>query len=81
MVLKCTILGAGVFSIECFGLWVSGLVFSLNVLDESGDGFWATLVSNNCEGTDAMARDVVDGSKGVVDDLGQDNATCLSGAV
>ena len=44
-------------------------------------GFWATLVSNNCEGTDAMARDVVDGSKGVVGGLGQDNATCLSGAV
>ena len=81
MVLKCTILGAGVFSIECFGLWVSGLVFSLNVPNEFGVGFWATLMSNNCEGTDAMARDVVDGSKGVVDDLGQDNATCLSGAV
>ena len=30
MVLICTILGAGVLSIECFGLWVSGLVFSLN---------------------------------------------------
>ena len=49
--------------------------------NEFGVGFWATLVSNNCEGTDAMARDVVDGSKGVVGDLGQDNATCLSGAV
>ena len=47
----------------------------------NGVGFWTTLVSNNCEGTDAMARDVVDGSKGVVDDLGQDNATCLSGAM
>ena len=81
MVLKCTILGAGVFSIECFGLWVSGLVFSLNVPNEFGVGFWATLVSNNCEGTDAMARDVVDGSKGVVGGLGQNNATCLSGAV
>ena len=74
-------LSGGVFLIECFGLWVSGLVFSLNGLDDSDCGFWATLVSNNCEGTDAMARDVVDGSKGVVDDLGQDNATCLSGAV
>ena len=44
MVLKCTILGVGVFSIECFGLWVSGLVFSLNVPNEFGVGFWATLV-------------------------------------
>ena len=81
MVLKCTILGGGVCSIECFGLWVSGLVFSLNVPNEFGVGFWATLVPNNCEGTDAMARDVVDGSKGVVGYLGQDNATWLSGAV
>ena len=31
VVLICTILGAGVFSIECLGFWVSGLVFSLNV--------------------------------------------------
>ena len=81
MVLICTILGAGVFSIECFGLWVSGLVFSLNVPNEFGVGFWATLVSNNREGTDAMARDVVEGYDGVVGDLGQDNPTCLSGAV
>ena len=80
MVLICTMLDAGVFSIECFGLWVSGL-FSLNVPNEFGVGFWATLVSNNCEGTDAMARDVVDGYEGVVDGRGQDNATCLSGAV
>ena len=49
--------------------------------NEFGVGFWATLVSNNCEGTDAMARDVVEGYDGVVGDLGQDNATCLSGAV
>ena len=40
VVLKCTILGAGVFLIECFGLWVSGLVFSLNVPNEFGVGFW-----------------------------------------
>jgi hypothetical protein len=46
-----------------------------------GDGFWATLVSNNREGTEAMARDVVNGYEGVVSGLGQDNATCLSGAV
>ena len=81
MVLICAILSVGVCSIECFGLWVSGLVFSLNVPNEFGVGFWATLVSNNCEGTDAMARDVVDGYEGVVGDLGQNNATCLSGAV
>ena len=61
MVLKCTILDAGMFSIECFGLWVSGLVFFLKVPNEFGDGFWATLVSNNCEGTEAMARDVEEG--------------------
>ena len=60
---------------------VTGLVFSLNVLVEFGVGFWTTLVSNNCEGTDAMARDVVEGYDGVVGDLGQDNPMCLSGAV
>ena len=81
MVLKCTILGVGVFSIECFGLWVSGLVFSPNVPNEFGDGFWATLVSNNCEGTEETTRDVVEGYDGVVSGLGQDNATCLSDAV
>ena len=81
MVLKYTILGAGVFSIECFGLWVSGLVFLPDMLNEFGVGFWATLVSNNREGTEELPRDVVEGSKGVVGDLGQDNAMCLSGAV
>ena len=35
MVLKCTILGVGVFSIECFGLWVSGLVFSPSAKGEN----------------------------------------------
>ena len=68
-------------SIECFGLWVSGLVFSLNGLDESGCGFWATLVSNNRERTEDMAKDVVEGYEGVASYLGQDNSTCLSGAV
>ena len=58
VVLKCTMLSAAVFSIECFGLWVSGLVFTLIVPNEFVVEFWATLVSNNCEGTDAMARDV-----------------------
>ena len=81
MVLKCTILGAGVFSIECFGLWVSGLVFSLNVPNEFGVGFWATLVSNNREGTEELPRDVVEGYEGVVSGRVQDNASCLSGAV
>ena len=74
-------LGVGVVSIECFGLWVSGLVFSLNVLDESGCGFWATLVLNNREGTEELPRDVVEGYEGVAISLGHDNATCLSGAV
>ena len=69
------------FSIECFGLWVSGLVFSLKGLDESGSGFWATLVSNNHEKTEDMPRDVVEGYEGVASSLGQDNSKCLSGAV
>ena len=81
MVLICTILGIGVFSIECFGLGVAGLVFSLNVLDESGCGLWATLVPNNRDGTGKSTRDVVEGSEGVVSGLGHDNATWLSGAV
>ena len=81
VVLICTILGAGVFSIECLGFWVSGLVFSLNGLVKFGDGFWATLVSNNCEGTDKRARYVVEGSDGITSGLGHDNAMCLSGAV
>ena len=81
MVLKCTILGAGVFSIKCFGLWVSGLCFLLNVPNEFGDGFWATLVPNNREVTEETTRDVVEGSEGIVSNLGHDNATCLSGAV
>ena len=56
-------------------------VFSLNVPNEFGVGFWATLVSNNCEGKEAMARDIVEGYEGVVSGLRHDNATCLSGAV
>ena len=39
------------------------------------------LVSNNRAGTEERTRDVVEGYEGVVSDLGQDNATCLSGAV
>ena len=38
-------------------------------------------MSNNREGTEAMPRDVVEGYEGVVSGLGQDNTTCLSGAV
>ena len=81
MVLICTILSAGVFSIECLGLWVSGPVFSLNVWGESGCGFWATLVSNNRERTEDMTRDVAEGYEGVFSSLGYDIATCLRGAV
>ena len=63
--------------------WFVGVrsCFLPNVLNEFVVGFWATLVSNNCEGTDAMTRDVVDGSKGVASGIWQDNATCLSSAV
>ena len=75
------ILGIGVFSIECFGLWVAGLDLSLNGLDESGCGLWATLVPNNREGMKERTRNVVEGSESVVSGLGHDNATCLSGAV
>ena len=69
------------FSIECFGLWVLSLVFSLNVLVDSRDGFWATLVSNNREGTEETTRDVVEGYEGVASGLRYVKATCLSGAV
>ena len=48
----------------------------MNLVLDSGQ-----LGSNNCERTDAMARDVVGGYEGVVGDLGQDSATCLSDAV
>jgi len=51
------------------------------VLGESGFGFWATLVSINREGTEAMTRDIDEGCKSIVSGLGHDNATCLSGAV
>ena len=81
MVLICTILGIGVFSIECFGLWVAGLVFSLNGLDESGCGLLATLVPSNREGRKEYTRNVVECSEGVVSGLEYDNSTCLSGAV
>ena len=81
MVLICTMLSAVVCSIECFGLWVSGLVLSLDVLVESGDGFRATLVTNNREGTEEKTRDIVDGCEGIASGLVHDNATCLSGAV
>ena len=81
MVLICTMLSIGVISIECFGLWVAGLVFSLNGSDDFGCGLWATLVSNNRERTEDMARDVAEGYEGVLSSLGYDNATCLGGAV
>ena len=74
-------LSAGVFLIECFGLWVSGLVFSLHGLVESGCGLWAILVSNNREGTEERTRDVVDECEDVVSSLGHDKATRLSDAV
>ena len=69
------------FSIECFGLWVAGLDLSLNGLDESGCGLWATLVPNNREGMKQRTRNVVVCSEGVVSHLGHDHATWLSVAV
>jgi hypothetical protein len=48
-------LSAGLFWIECFGLWVSGLLFLsviVSGLDEFGCEFWATLVPNNRAGTE-----------------------------
>ena len=65
------------YLIECFGLWVAGLVFSL----ESGSGLWATLVPNNREGMKERTRNVVEGSEGVASGLGHDNTTRLSVAV
>ena len=50
-------------------------------LGESGCGFWATLVSNNREGTEELPRDVVEGYEGIASGLGQDDTTCLSDAV
>ena len=63
--------------------WFVGgrLCFPLNGLGESGCGVWATLVPNNREGTEETTRDVVEGSEGIISNLGHDNATCLSGAV
>ena len=63
-------LGAGVFSIECLGLWVSGLVFSLNGLGEFGCEFWATLVPNNRAGTEETTRDIVEGCEALLVALG-----------
>ena len=60
---------------------MSGLVFSLNVLNEFGVGFEATLVPHNREGTEETTRDVVEGYEGVTSGLEYDHATCLSGAV
>ena len=60
---------------------MSGLVFSLNVLNEFGVGFEATLVPHNREGTEETTRDVVEGYEGVASGLRYVNATCLSGAV
>ena len=46
-------LDAGVFSIECFGLWVSGLVFSLNELNDlvldSGQLWCQTIVKERMQ--------------------------------
>ena len=61
-------------------------VGSLFSLCEWGLGIWLWIlgqlwVSNNREGTETMARDVDEGSKGVTSGLGHDNATCLSAAV
>ena len=43
--------------------WFVGgrLCFPLNGLGESGFGFWASLVSNNREGTEETTSDVVEG--------------------
>ena len=38
-------------------------------------------MKQSCEGTEETTRDVVEGYDGVGSGLGQDNASCLSGAV
>ena len=55
--------------------------FLPEVLNEFGVGFEATLVPHNREGTEETTRDVVEGYEGGVSGRGQDNASCLSGAV
>jgi hypothetical protein len=62
----------------CNRIEKSCLCFLSEWLGESGCGFWTSLVSNNRAGTEAMARD---GVEGVPIGLGHDHATCLSGAV
>ena len=63
--------------------WFVGVrsCFSLNVPNEFGVGFWATLVSNNREGTEEMTKAVAKGCGGVVNGLGHGIAACLSGVV
>ena len=81
--------GTNMRDVECWHVfdrvfWFVGvmcLVFSLNGLDESGDGFRATLGPNNRERTEETTRDIVEGCESVANVLGHDNATRLSGTV
>ena len=52
--------------------WFVGVrsCFLSECVDDSVCGFWATLVSNNREGTEELPRDVVDGYEGVASGLG-----------
>jgi hypothetical protein len=75
-------LGAGVLSIECFGLWLSGLVFSLNAKGENvAEDLQKFKMPNNREGTEEMTKAVAKGLEGVFSDLGHGIAACLSGVV
>ena len=75
-------LGAGVLSIECFGLWTLGLVFSPsawdeNVAEDSQKFGCQTIVKERKKMTKAVAKCY----EGVASGLGHGTAACLSGVV
>ena len=76
MIIKYTSLNYMVLGVRCQVLFSLSMCW-MNLAVNSGQ----LLVSNNREGTEERTRDVVEGYEGVASGLGQDNATCLSGAV
>ena len=79
------------FAVHCCLVWCVGVPQSFfTVHNECGSTFVEPLKSKKkyqtaseipFEGMGAMAREVVEGSEGVVSRLGHGNTTCLSGAV
>ena len=75
-------LGAGVLSIECFGFWVTGLVFSPSAWDENVAEDLQKFESQTIgKATEEMTKAVAKGLEGVVNGLGHGIAACLSGMV